>query len=465
MHAKASAVNYTVLPKFMDGDGLMLLNELNYMSAALEFFAAVVTVVMLIGCFLEQKHRTKSGKLFVWCLLTHTTMLLFDAPIWVLLANPNPENVILIKILSFFSDALLCGLISLYVFCLTEYIDERKKISHRYTHVIAILCGISLLLCLINAFNGMYIYYDETGLDQTGPLYLLSQAFNVILPAMTMVLAFRYHDVIGWRDTWIWVLYGVIPVLSIPAQILWAVTPVCIATTVSMVLVYTLIHVEQVRHSAEVERKLVEKELALSESNNSLVLSQIQPHFLYNALTSIYRLCDIKPEAAKEAVSNFSKYLRGNLDSIKQKKMISFADELKHLQAYLALEKIRYDDYLEVQYDIDVTEFFLPPLTVQPLVENAVNHGISDLPEGGCVTIATRKEPDHYEIRVSDNGVGFDPDTQPFDGRSHIGIPNVRSRLNIMCHGTLEIISARGKGTTAIIKIPKGETPDEDSRS
>ena len=413
----------------------MKFNEFNYMSAALEIFAAAVTAVMLIGCFLERKHKTKSGKLFVWCLISQTAMLLVDAPIWILLANPKPENVIPIKILSFFSDAFLCALISLYAYCLTEY---------------------------INAFNGMYIYYDATGLDQTGPYYLLSQAFNVVLPAMTMVLAFRYHDVIGWRNTWIWVLYGLIPVLSIPVQVLWAVTPVCIATTVSLVLVYTLIHVEQAEREANIEKELAQKELALSESNNSLVLSQIQPHFLYNALTSIYRLCDVKPEAAKEAVSSFSKYLRGNLDSIKQTKMISFADELNHLQAYLSLEKIRYDDYLEVRYDIQAMEFFLPPLTIQPLVENAVNHGISDLPEGGCITISTNEEPDHYEIRVSDNGVGFDPDTQPIDGRSHIGIANVRSRLDIMCHGTLDIISARGKGTTAIITIPKGETADED---
>ena len=442
----------------------MSLNELNYMSAALEIFAAIVTAVMLCGCFLEKKHRTRSGNLFVWCLITHASMLLIDAPIWILLAAPKPGNVILIKILSFFSDALLCILISLYAYCLTEYINERKKISHLYTHIITMLCGISLLLWLINAFNGMYIYYDETGLDQTGPLYLMSQSFNVVLPAMTMVLALRHHDIIGWRDTGIWVLYGVIPVLSIPFQIIWAITPIYLATTVSLVLVYTLIHVEQVRRSADVEKTLVQKELALSESKNSLVLSQIQPHFLYNALTSIYRLCDVKPEAAKEAISNFSKYLRGNLDSIKQGKMISFAEELKHLQAYLSLEKIRYDDYLEVRYDIRATEFFLPPLTVQPLVENAVNHGISDLPEGGCVTISTREEPDHYEIRVHDNGIGFNPDTQPDDGRSHIGISNVRSRLSIMCQGTLEIVSAPGNGTTAIIKIPKGGASDEDHR-
>ena len=439
----------------------MKFNEFNYMSAALEIFAAAVTAVMLIGCLLERKHKTKSGKLFVWCLISQTAMLLVDAPIWILLANPKPENVIPIKILSFSSDAFLCALISLYAYCLTEYINERKKISYGYTNLITVLCGISLVLWLINAFNGMYIYYDATGLDQTGPHYLLSQAFNVVLPAMTMVLAFRYHDVIGWRNTWIWVLYGLIPVLSIPIQVLWAVTPVCLATTVSLVLVYTLIHVEQAEREANIEKELAQKELALSESNNSLVLSQIQPHFLYNALTSIYRLCDVKPEAAKEAVSNFSKYLRGNLDSIKQTKMISFADELKHLQAYLSLEKIRYDDDLDIKYDIKATEFFIPPLTVQPLVENAVNHGISDLPGGGLVTISTEEKRDYYEIRVSDNGVGFDPETIPEDERSHLGIMNVRSRLNIMCHGTLDIKSAPGDGTVAIIQIPKGGATDE----
>ena len=104
----------------------------------------------------------------------------------------------------------------------------------------------------------------------------------------------------------------------------------------------------------------------------------------------------------------------------------------------------------------------MPPLTVQPLVENAVNHGISDLPEGGCVTVSAWEEAEHYEVRVSDNGVGFDPTAQPADGRSHIGISNVRSRLSLMCHGTLEILSAPGRGTTAVIRIPKGGTPDED---
>ena len=439
----------------------MNMNEYNYTSAALELFAAIVTAIMLFGYLLERKKSAKTSRLFAWCLAVNTAMLLSDAPIWVLLANPSPERVIPIKILSFFSAAFFCAIISLYAYCLTEHISEIKKISYNYAHVITAFCGVALLLYFINIFNGMYIYYDETGLDKTGPMFLLSQAISVILPAMTMILALKHHGVLGWRKTWTMVLFGAIPVLSIPLQFYWAVTPVYLAVTVSLVLVYMLIRVEQAERSANIEKELIKKELALSESNNALVLSQIQPHFLYNALTSIYRLCDVKPEAAKEAVSNFSKYLRGNLDSIKQTRMISFSDELKHLQAYLSLEKIRYGEYLEVKYDIDVSEFFIPPLTVQPLVENAVNHGVSDLPEGGTVTISTKEKDDCYEIRVSDNGVGFNPDEQKNDGRSHVGIANVRSRLKIMCNGTLEIKSEIGKGTETIINIPKGANENE----
>ena len=173
------------------------------MSASLELFAATVTAVMLVGCFLERKHRTKTGRFLVWVLIDHTAMLLVDAPIWLLLAEPAPENVVWIKILSFFTNAFLCALISLYTYCLTAYISERKKISYRYANIITVLCGVTLLLWLISTFNGMYIYYDETGLDHTGPLYLLSQAFDIILPAMTMVLAFlqpRYSRMARYMD-------------------------------------------------------------------------------------------------------------------------------------------------------------------------------------------------------------------------------------------------------------------------
>ena len=432
------------------------MNEMNYMSAALEFFAATITGVMLIGCFAERSYKDTTGKLLICFLTANMLMLLVDAPICLLLDEPSPEKVPAIKVLSFFSDAFACTLVSLYAYCATAYISTKKKISYRYAHIITAICAAAVISFLISAFNGMYIDYDETGRDIPGPLYLVSQVIYIVLPALTMALAVFNRKTLGWRETIVFVLFGAIPVLTIPVQLIWNVVPVYLASTVSITFLYTSVHILQVQNAAEMEKKLVEQELALSESRNALVLSQIQPHFLYNALTSIYRLCDVKPEAAKEAVSDFSKYLRGNLNSIKKTNLISFAEELNHTKAYLSLEKIRFDDELEIRYDISVSEFFIPPMTIEPLVENAVNHGISDLPDGGCVTISTAEFPDFYEIRVSDNGVGFDPNKLPDDGKLHVGISSVRSRLQIMCGGTLEFISSENSGTTAIIKIPKG---------
>lgn len=434
-----------------------MFNELSLTSAALEFFAAIISAVLLIGCFSEKNYKNLTGKLLIGALATHTAMMLCDAPIWLLLAHPSPEKILPVKILSFFSDLFACMLISMYAYCLTSYISERKKISYIFANTLSVFCAILALLWLVSSFNGMFIYYDENGKDVYTPLCILGQLFYFCLLASTITLVLLNIKTLGIKDAFAWILFGILPVAAIPLQYFWDITPVYLSSTISLILVYTLIHIEQARRSADIEKRLVEQELALSESRNALALSQIQPHFLYNALTSIYRLCDVKPETAKKAVKDFSDYLRGNLDSIKQASPITFSEELKHVQAYLSLEKIRYDDMLEVVYDIKVCEFFIPPLTVQPLVENAVNHGISDLPDGGRITLTTEEFADRYEIRVIDNGAGFDPNRIPDTGKSHVGISTVKSRLEIMSQGSLEILSSPGNGTTAIIKIPKGE--------
>ena len=428
-----------------------------YVSAALELFAALITVVMLLIRPLIRTQRTAVDPFLAALLCAHALALLADAPIWILLASPSPERIPLVKALSFLSDLFLISAPALYAWCLTVYISAQQPISRRPAWCITALSAAAVLTCLLSAFNEMYIGYDASGRDVTGPLYWLYLLFTVPLPASTALLAFRHRRILGRRDTWIFASYGLVVVASVPLQLLWAITPVYLAADVAILaLACTVIYTAQVRRTAAAERQLMEQALALSQSRSALLLSQIQPHFLYNALTAIYCLCDTRPEAAKTAVSDFSHYLRGNLDSLKKEGLISFSDELRHTQAYLSLEKLRYEDALEVVYDIAADGFLLPPLTIEPLVENAVNHGIGSLPSGGCVTIASRELPDCCEVRVTDNGVGFDPDALPDDGRSHVGIAAVRSRLHILCGGTLDIRSAPGRGTTAIIHIPKG---------
>lgn len=214
--------------------------------------------------------------------------------------------------------------------------------------------------------------------------------------------------------------------------------------------------VHAVLEAQRIEAEKQAMELKLQESQISIMLSQIQPHFLYNTLNSIYQLCETNPMRARYMVNSFSEYLRNNLSSLEESGLISFETELSHVNTYLDIERVRFEDTLEIEYDIKCVDFFLPVLTVQPIVENAVKHGTSKKRGGGTVKISTEEDKDFYVIKVSDTGCGFDTSKPKDDGKRHVGIENVRRRLSNMCRGTLTIESTVGEGTLAVIRIPKG---------
>ena len=202
------------------------------------------------------------------------------------------------------------------------------------------------------------------------------------------------------------------------------------------------------------EKQIDELENELIQNQISIMLSQIQPHFLYNSLTAIRELCLIDPKKAYETVDEFSTYLRGNLDSLSIKKPIPFEKELSHVKTYLSLEKKRFGDNLNIVYDINAFYFTIPALTLQPIVENAVRHGVTKREDGGTVTISTDETETVAIITVKDDGVGFDISRHK-DKNLRVGIENVRNRLAAMCGGSLQIDSKPGIGTTAVITIQK----------
>lgn len=198
----------------------------------------------------------------------------------------------------------------------------------------------------------------------------------------------------------------------------------------------------------------------LYEAKVGVMVSQIRPHFIYNALTSIAMMCTIDPETAQEATVTFADYLRGNMDSLNQSKPVPFTTELEHLKKYLYIEKMRFDDLLNVEYDIQTVDFQLPLLSIQPLAENAVKHGVGMKEDGGTVTIATKETDTAYEVIIKDDGVGFDPEApKEDDGRSHVGMENTKKRLHDLCGARVEITSVIGEGTTAKVILPKEGQP------
>ena len=205
------------------------------------------------------------------------------------------------------------------------------------------------------------------------------------------------------------------------------------------------------RSRLEAEKNIMEAEL--KESRISIMLSQIKPHFIYNTLGTIERMCLKDPEKAFDLVRNFSFYLRGNFSELESVIPIRFEEELKHVEHYVNIEKVRFPD-MNIEYDIKVTDFVLPALSVQPLVENAIKHGLMRLETGGTVLISTYETPTHFCVEVKDDGVGYDTSV-PVEGKKHVGLRNIRGRLSAMVNGELIIESKVGVGTKAVIMIPK----------
>ncbi len=209
------------------------------------------------------------------------------------------------------------------------------------------------------------------------------------------------------------------------------------------VFFYIWLHMQFVR---EHERALE------AEQRIQIMMTQIQPHFLYNTISTISALCYSAPEKAGRIADSFGLYLRQNLDSLGTVGLIHFKDELAHTQTYTDIEMTRFET-ITVEYDIQDEDFLVPPLTLQPIVENAIRHG-AFVREEGRVLVSARKTAGGHEIAVWDNGDGFDPRELAEGDGQHIGLWNVRERMARMCGGSLAIESGKGHGTTVTIAIP-----------
>lgn len=216
-----------------------------------------------------------------------------------------------------------------------------------------------------------------------------------------------------------------------------------------------VILLRKIRQNQELEREL-------RRSRAELMASQIKPHFIYNTLSSIRTLISLDPQMAKKMVYDFTTYLRSNLDNVGDRDMIPFSDELRHIQAYLNIEKVRFEERLNIVADVRTRGFQVPPLSIQPLVENAVKHGICKRAAGGTVTIRTYEEKDAYVVQIEDDGGGFDVSTlrrhekEP-DADRHLGLENIRFRIQEIADGTLYVESVLDKGTKVTVAFPKSK--------
>ena len=325
--------------------------------------------------------------------------------------------------------------------------------------------------CLLFFIAACLADYPVSFMDKvTANLY--GHCMTIIVPLFILYVSFRMHRA-GYKDQRLFMLgWGLTILLYVGSMLVcegmiqmgFAMfdLPTELIVMLAVSMVFTIAITERARRMQLESQQIRQQYQAVSErikwTETALLQTKIKPHFLYNTLTAIEQLCETDSQKAQTAIADFAAYLRSNIDFSTETRLIRIDRELSNVKHYLSLEQMRFEDRLRVQYDIQAGGFLVPPLVVQPMVENAVRHGVTKRPEGGTIIISIMDAQTDYVITVKDDGVGFDPDSKRWAGGYHIGIDNARERLHRQCGGIMRIDSSIGVGTVVTMLIPKGGT-------
>lgn len=202
------------------------------------------------------------------------------------------------------------------------------------------------------------------------------------------------------------------------------------------------------------QRAIQQLQEQLEREQGNMLLNQIRSHFFYHTLNALQALIVLKPEAAYKMAGDFARYLRFTLDSVTADGGIgSFREEIRAVRAYADINQQQLGDRLHMVYEIPDVDFPIPLLTIQPIVENAILHGIKPKVGGGTVSLKLEELPDHWQVTVTDDGVGFG--LEAVREKGSIGLENVRRRIARFPGSELRITSTVGMGTQAVLTYGK----------
>ena len=312
---------------------------------------------------------------------------------------------------------------------------------------VIILWGIYFIFLAIAQFTTFFYYVTPDNRYIRGSLHLvlLAPIFAVMFLNLAALICRRNKLPAKYFIAFMIHLLPLTISLFISSIIVENLVFVVLGLCISTLAMFAIILHDQIEQYVGQQREI-------AHQRASIMVLQMRPHFIYNAMMSIYYLCAKDSKKAQQVTLDFTTYLRKNFTAIASEDTIPFSDELEHTRAYLAVEQVQFEDNLCVEYDTPHKNFRLPPLTLQPIVENAVKHGMDPEYAPLCISIRTRATNFGSEIVVEDNGVGFSPANDDFE--PHTALANIKKRLEMMCGGKMTIHSRKGGGTVISVIIP-----------
>lgn len=412
---------------------------------AVDVMGMLVCGVLMMGVYAGDKEDRQNHSMFR---MSFSLVVLFFTDLLTSCMEGNSNyvtGIVVVNTLSFIFEDVLG-------YTYWTYIREELKLKGKFVAVANKVCltalGITIILDLLNMKLGWFFTVSAAGEYLDSPFEFMGDiaiiAIFILVASVILKVKMRINEKI------ILMSFEVFPFVAyMIGSTIHVYTWIYPAYLLSVLLIY-------IRIFSERGKKLAEQQVVLTKQSTALMVSQIQPHFLYNVLTTISNLCATDPEEAEETTVLFSQYLRTNLDSLRNQEPVPFAMELSHIRTYVELEKKRFGDILSVEYDINEQNFKVPSLGLQPIVENSIKHGIRGKNAPGHIKIGTYKVDAGYKIIIEDDGIGFDMNAPvKEDGRSHVGMTNVKERLKQMCNASVKIESSPGNGCRTEIIIPE----------
>ena len=431
-----------------------------YIYASTEVLIGSLSFVAAIYLILTSSYIKKQFRALGYIELAVGTLMFCDGLAWWFNESPGRSAFYILKISNFLTFSLIAILPVFY--CL--YIIQSMNKEDRDIRLLVLIGGIAAMTEIFLLVSGLnnYIYWIDpiTNSYQRGPGFTLWSVLFFIPVLISVSYVIRHRTLFNKRRFIVIVIFAAVPTITAIINLFIGMSLSNYAISICVLIMFMQALQDNVNTMLEQKEQIKRQDDELEDMRQRIALSQIKPHFLYNTLNSIYVLCDTDKDKAKFVVNHLADYLRQSIGSIESKDPIPFEEELEHTKVYIDIEKVRFEGRFDVEYRINATDFSIPALTVQPMAENAIKHGLCKkrLGEKGHLVISSDDMGDYFRVCVEDNGVGFD--IEEFSKRDtvpgqHIGLRNVKERIRIMENAEMLIQSEIGKGTKIEIRIPK----------